>query len=201
MPLALRTLRLVTDSDTFDAQGPQAWLQAVSEQRSKAAFAQLFGHFAPRIKTYLTRLGSSAAEAEELAQDVMFSVWQRAPTFDAEKANVSTWIFTIARNRRVDSLRRQQWPLHGRQDIDALSAVLPDPQQQTEHDALVQIDGQRVNHWLACLPQTQEEVIRMAFMQEKTHQEIAEQLAVPLGTIKSRMRTALQRLQDAFAKA
>ena len=178
-----------------------ALLQRVAQERSQSAFAALFQFFAPRVKTWLTRIGCSAAEAEELAQETMLTVWQRADAFDVDKAAVSTWIFTIARNRRIDALRRKQlWQSDACVDIDDLQAFIPDPGYGTEEQALLAVGSQRVLAQLAHLPGTQQEVLRMAFMEEKTHQEIARDLSVPLGTVKSRIRAALMHLQELFGE-
>jgi RNA polymerase sigma-70 factor (ECF subfamily) len=179
-----------------------ALLKRVADERSHAAFVALFEQFAPRIKTYLSRIGCSAAEAEELTQETMLVVWQRADAFDADKAAVSTWIFTIARNRRIDALRRKQlWQAEATVDIDEWQAFIPDPGYGTEELALINVGSERVLAQLQQLPANQQEVLRMAFLEEKTHQEISDELSVPLGTIKSRIRAALTQLQDFFGTA
>ncbi len=178
-----------------------ALLNRVARERSEAAFAALFEYFAPRVKTYLTRIGCSAAEAEELTQDAMLSVWQRAESFDSRKAAASTWIFTIARNRRIDALRRKQlWQADACVDIDELQAFLPDPAYGTETLAQLDVDSAQVLQQMQQLPLNQQEVLRMAFLEEKTHQEISDSLSVPLGTVKSRIRAALMQLQEFFGE-
>lgn len=173
-----------------------ACIQAIAQSQDQTAFAELFNYFAPRLKTWLMRAGSQPAEAEELAQEVMVTVWQRAAGFDASKASASTWIYTIARNKRIDALRRQQWPAGAGIDIDEIASFLPDPGSDSAANALQASDQQRIGRLLKNLPANDEEVLRLAFFEEKTHQDVANTLGLPLGTVKSRIRVALQRLQD-----
>ncbi len=185
--------------DSTQAINGAALLNRVARERSQPAFVALFQHFAPRVKTYLARIGCSPAEAEELTQETLLAVWQRADAFDASKAAASTWIFTIARNRRIDALRRKQlWQAEACVDIDELQAFIPDPAYGTEEQALINVGSERVLAQLQQLPANQQEVLRMAFLEEKTHQEISDELSVPLGTVKSRIRAALMQLQELF---
>lgn len=194
-----RGLHLVADSTAPSSADFAGLLHSVANEGSTEAFASLFDYFAPRVKTYLVRLGSSDAEAEELAQDVMLSVWQRAASFDQSKAAVSTWIFTIARNRRIDGLRRAGWSPEAAMDIDEMASFLPDPAPATEDEAVTTHMGQQARTHLHSLPELQQEVLRMAYLEEKTHQEISDSLGLPLGTVKSRIRVALQRMHELFA--
>lgn len=169
-------------------------LVAVGRDRDRTAFAALFGHFAPRVKAYLRRLGADPATAEELVQEVMLLVWRRAETFDPAHAAASTWIFTIARNKRVDALRREQRPEYDPED----PALVPDP----EEGADVRIENAQFSHRLQTvlkeLPPEQAELLRLAYFEDKPHSQIAAERGLPLGTVKSRLRLAMERLRKAL---
>jgi len=167
---------------------------AVAAQRDKAAFADLFSYFAPRLKAYLMRLGSDAGLAEELAQEAMIMVWRRAATFDSSQASVGTWVFTIARNKRIDALRRQRRP-----DLDpADPLLLPEPAEPADQRIAALQRQERVRRALTSLPPEQVEVVKMAYFEDKAHGTIAEETDLPLGTVKSRLRLALARLRKAL---
>ncbi|MEX0758146.1 MAG: sigma-70 family RNA polymerase sigma factor, partial [Tistlia sp.] len=100
----------MTEAPPLDPPLQASLIRAVAENRDKAAFGRLFRHFAPRVKAYLLRLGTESAAAEELAQETMVVLWRKAATFDPAQASVGTWVFTIARNKRIDRLRRLQRP-------------------------------------------------------------------------------------------
>jgi RNA polymerase sigma-70 factor, ECF subfamily len=165
-------------------------IEAVARARDREAFARLFDHFAPRLKAYLMKAGATPAAAEDFAQDAMLVVWRKADLFDAGKARAATWIFTIARNRRIDALRRAARPLPS-PDID------PTPQGPDRPDELFESreDAGRVRAALRGLSPDQIEVIRMAFFQDQTHSDIAQSLDLPLGTVKSRIRNAMIKLR------
>lgn len=177
-----------------------AALQAIGAEQSREAFAQFFEHFAPRVKAYFQRLGADAGSAEELTQDVMLTVWRRAATYDAKKAAPSTWVFTIARNRYIDVKVRKNG---GAQfvPVDDLWPVLEAEQASTPEQAELLLRGAELRQSMQTLPPAQAEVIEKAFFEDKTHQEIADELGVPVGTVKSRIRLALQRLSAIFVPA
>lgn len=172
-----------------------AWisqLDAVRDHKDRAAFAELFGYFAPRVKSFLMKSGSTPEMAEECAQEVMVTLWNKAHLFDGSKASVSTWIFTIARNRRIDMIRKQRRPEPedlpwGPEDAPSAADTVA-LQQETE------ILGQA----MAALPDKQRLLIERAYFGELTHAEIAAETGLPLGTIKSRIRLALDRLRHAM---
>lgn len=173
-----------------------AWtaaLRAVAERQDREAFAQLFAHFAPRIKRYLMQGGSPEPQAEELAQEALVAVWRKAALYDPAHAAASTWIFTIARNLRVDALRRRQGaePLEEGFDFDLLEADQPEA---AEHlHATRQND--RLRGALAQLPPEQQQVLRLSYYEDEPHARIAAALGIPLGTVKSRMRLAVAQLR------
>jgi RNA polymerase sigma-70 factor, ECF subfamily len=165
-------------------------VQAVALRGERDAFAALFEHFAPRVKSYLLRLGASPELAEEIAQETLLTVWRRAAAFDPARAAASTWIFTIARNLRIDAARRANRPTALEDPSDAVPAPLP----PDAVFAAVQ-DETRVGAAIATLSEEQSQVIRLAFFSDKPHSEIARELALPLGTVKSRLRLAMARLR------
>ncbi len=167
-------------------------LTRVGSQRDKQAFALLYEHFAPRLKSFLLRLGTDIGVAEEIAQEAMVMVWRRAETYDPRQAGASTWIFTIARNKRIDRIRRDNRPLPDFTD-PAFSQDADEPgdivlQRRQEED--------KVQSALKKLPQEQAKMILSAYYEEKSHREIAEESGLPLGTVKSRIRLALNRLRS-----
>jgi len=175
-----------------------ALARAVALAGDREAFAALFKHFAPRVKAYLMRSGTAEGLAEELTQEAMVSVWRKATMFDADRASVSTWIFTIARNLRVDHLRHQGRAPVGVEDLDcdavASEAPSPDEQMNTRQREV------GVREALRQLPGEQAEVLRLSFFEDRPHAQIARELGIPLGTVKSRVRLAvnhLRRLLDA----
>ena len=167
-------------------------IQAVARDRDREAFAALFDHFAPRLKAYLMRAGAAPAAADDFAQDAMLTVWRKAELFDPARARAATWIFTIARNRRIDALRRDARPLPA-PEISLASS--PEPERPDELLEARQDEG-RVRAALRRLKPDQIEVIQMAFFQDLTHAEVAQSLALPLGTVKSRIRNAMIKLRD-----
>lgn len=176
------------------AQPHDALLLAVARRRDRDAFAALFEHFAPRLKGYLVRLGAPPAQAEELAQDAMVAVWRKAEQFDPARSSAATWIFRIARNLRVDLARRDQVRAGFEPDL----ADAPEPPETPEFAALTRQRDERIRAALSGLSQDQVQVLRLSFFQDRPHSEIADALGLPLGTVKSRIRLALQRLRAAL---
>ncbi|WP_225907875.1 sigma-70 family RNA polymerase sigma factor [Hyphomonas sediminis] len=163
----------------------------IADRRSRGAFADLFSYYAPRVKSFMLRLGAGDGEAEELAQEVMITVWQKAGLYDRAQASVSTWIFRIARNRRIDAQRRQRRP-----ELSPDDPVLLPPEIQTPDEMIVrgQLD-EVVRERLAGLPQDQLILVQAAFYDGLSHSEIARAFNLPLGTVKSRIRLAFSRLK------
>ncbi|HKL69039.1 sigma-70 family RNA polymerase sigma factor [Salibaculum sp.] len=166
-----------------------AHVKAIRDRQDQAAFAELFGHFAPRVKAFLMKSGASPELAEECTQEVMTTLWRKAHMFDPAKASVSTWIFTVARNRKIDILRKERRP----EPEDLPWGPEAEPEQD---DVLVlQQETQKLGKALADLPDKQRDLILKAYYGELSHSEIAERTGLPLGTIKSRIRLALDRLR------
>lgn len=166
-------------------------MAAIAQARSREAFAELFAFYAPRLKSYMLRLGASEGEAEELAQDVMVTLWRKADLYDRKQASVSTWLFRIARNRRIDAQRRQRRP-----ELPADDPILRPPEIE-QPDALMAQDQmeEAVRAELLKLPQDQQDLLRAAFYEGLSHSEIAAAFNLPLGTVKSRIRLAFQKLR------
>lgn len=163
---------------------------AVRDRQDRAAFAVLFRHFAPRVKGFLMKSGTEPTLAEECAQDVMATLWQKAHLFDPARASVATWVFTIARNRRIDVARRARRPepevLPWGPEAEPDQADVLEAAQETRKLVLA----------LADLPEKQRALIRRAYYGDLSHSEIAAETGLPLGTIKSRIRLALDRLRQ-----
>ncbi|WP_309665240.1 sigma-70 family RNA polymerase sigma factor [Tabrizicola sp.] len=165
----------------------------VRDDGDKAAFAALFRHFAPRVKAFLMKSGAGAALAEECAQDVMATLWQKAHLFDPGRASVATWVFTIARNKRIDALRKSRRAEP--EELDWGPEAEPDQAEVLE----AQQETERLGRALAGLPDKQRALIERAFYSDLSHSEIATETGLPLGTIKSRIRLALEKLRHDLA--
>ncbi|MEQ8896990.1 MAG: sigma-70 family RNA polymerase sigma factor [Roseovarius sp.] len=166
-----------------------ACILRIRESRDRAAFAALFRHFAPRVKAFLMRSGADAAMAEECTQEVMAAVWQKAHLFDPTRASAATWIFTIARNRKIDALRKMKRP----EPEDLPWGPEEEPDQ--EDILALQQESKKLEEAVAALPAKQRDLIEKAYFGDLSHREIAEETGLPLGTIKSRIRLALDRLR------
>lgn len=169
----------------------EALLRAVATLRDRAAFAELFRHFAPRLKAFMMKGGADSDTAEELAQEAMIQVWRRADSFDPSRAAASTWIYTIARNKRIDRLRRERRPPMSEEEY---ASALGEPERGDQAAERSQAEV-RLARSLETLPEDQATVVKMAFYEDKSHSAIAAELRLPLGTVKSRIRLALTRLR------
>lgn len=186
--LALKDTSLI-DSDEARWTG---LVDRIRTAQDEVAFAALFRHFAPRIKGYLIRAGATEGAAEECVQEVMATLWNKAHLFDPTRASVATWIFTIARNKRIDMVRKQQRPEP--EDLPWGPEAEPD---QADVMALQQ-ETEQLARALADLPDAQRELIERAYFGDLSHSEIARATGLPLGTIKSRIRLALERLRHSM---
>ncbi|MCV9998032.1 sigma-70 family RNA polymerase sigma factor [Pararhizobium sp. YC-54] len=164
---------------------------AVARNRDQIAFCELFDFFAPRLKSFLMRQNAGVAEAEEVVQEVMVILWQKAYLYDPEKSSLSTWLFRIARNRRIDVARRQRKGALDAYEPLLLPAAPPTPDDLIESEDREQI----VRIALAKLPPEQVTLIQMAFFFGQSHSEISAATGLPLGTVKSRIRLAFGKLR------
>lgn len=167
-------------------------LVAVAEHRDRRAFRALFAHFAPRLKAFVLSQRTDPGLAEEIVQETMLNVWRKAAQFEAAKASASTWVFTIARNMRIDLLRKAHRP---EPDMDD-PALVPDAEPPAHEQISREQEASRLKAALSSLPVEQQEILRMVFMEDTTHAEAAERLGIPLGTVKSRIRLALKRVRS-----
>ena len=186
-------LKPVEQQGTLPTPGELCQLmQAVAAAQDRSAFAALFGYFAPRVKAFLIRSGLSANMAEEVTQETMLAIWHKASYFDPSRAGESTWIYAIARNQRIDRLRRERTHTV---DHHSDPSDEPEPPDSGEDIALVAEREAQVRTALAGLSKEQAAIVHLSFFAEKPHSEIARELGVPLGTVKSRIRLALNRLR------
>jgi RNA polymerase sigma-70 factor, ECF subfamily len=169
-------------------------LRRVADERDLAAFRELYQTYGPRVKAYMMRRGADAATAEDLAQETLLAVWRRAGLYAEDKGSIATWIFAIARNLRIDRLRREMpW-----QELPESRFEQPSPDTPPD-EALSEKERQtRVRAALAQLPPEQQEVVTLSYIDGLSHGEIAARLGLPLGTVKSRMRIAYQRIRAAL---
>jgi RNA polymerase sigma-70 factor (ECF subfamily) len=156
------------------------------------AFTSLFGHFAPRLKNYLMKQGSTDNQAEELVQETMLNIWRKAKQFDPTKASASTWIYTIARNLKIDAFRRNKRPTINIEDV----AEPVDSSDGADKKVDLTHRQGRIASALEILPPDQARVVKMSFYEDKSHGEISIELNIPLGTVKSRMRLAFERIRN-----
>lgn len=177
--------------DYAEELSPNDLVLAIARDRDRAAFALLYRHFAPRLKAVLMRQGAPETVAEDLAQETMLQVWRRAETFDPSQASAATWIFTIARNRRIDRLRNERRPEIDPQD----PALVPDPVVAPDRPLESAQSVERLRAAIRTLPPEQAELLQLSYFEDKPHSVIAAERKLPLGTVKSRLRLALARLK------
>ncbi len=174
-------------------------ISAIATDKDRSAFAALFEFFAPRIKSFMQRSGVSQAAAEELAQEALLAVWRKAELFDPASTGAAAWIFTIARNLRIDAHRRERrGGLTETSDVEIEFQVDESPQPDSQLAAAQ--SGQRVRAALSQLSSDQKRVVELSFFEEKAHAEIAELLGIPLGTVKSRLRLAMTKLRNLLSE-
>jgi RNA polymerase sigma-70 factor (ECF subfamily) len=188
-PVARRHERIPVSQNKGEFSQQTQLMIAVRDNRDRNAFAALFDHFAPRLKGFIIRSGTPAHQAEEIVQDVMLTLWRKAATFDPHRAQVSAWIYQIARNRQIDIARKENRPMP--EELKEEPGAEPDASQIL---GLEQEAGQ-LKQALATLKPEQRKMIEQAYLGELTHQEISAQTGLPLGTIKSRIRLGLERLR------
>lgn len=178
---------IVTMPQSEQSQNWSDLLAQLAETKNKTQYIQLFKHFAPKVKAYIIRLGLVETTAEELMQETMLAVWRKAHMYNRSKAAASTWIFTLARNLSIDLMRKQKYPEYG------LEEWHEEPDGRNPGEELVTSD--RLNRAIAQLPENQAQVIYMSFFEGRSHSDISDRLGVPLGSVKSRIRLASDKLK------
>ena len=178
-----------------DSNNKQIWaelLKKVDTLKDTSAFEELFNHFAPRVKAFLMKSGADPQMAEECSQEVMATIWRKAHLFDPSRASASTWIFTIARNKKIDAIRKQNRP--------EPEQLYPDQDYEPDQESVVELqqETERLTSALEELPEKQRVLVEKAYLGELSHSEIAEITGLPLGTIKSRIRLALEKLRHSM---
>lgn len=193
-PKAIQKLVMIDATQPKKPKGPresEELLIAIGRDRDRSAFVNLFQIFAPRIKSYVMGLGLSQAAADDLVQDIMLTIWRRAEQYDPAKAAASTWIFTIARNRRIDFFRRENRPEFDPND----PMLVREPEPAADSELAIRQESEILRQAVATLPEEQAELLRLAFFEDLSHSHIAAKLSLPLGTVKSRLRLALGKLR------
>lgn len=172
-------------------------LMAVAVKRDRQAFARLFAECSGKVFGLGMKIFRNEQQAQELVQDAMLTVWRKAPLFDSDRGSANTWIFAVARNRSFDMLRRRKaepqcvsaddiWPL----------GEGPDTETHAQEEANDFLELRNLRGHIEELPEAQKEIVRMVYLEDKTHQEVAAELAIPLGTVKSRLRLAIGKLKE-----
>ncbi|WP_432289207.1 sigma-70 family RNA polymerase sigma factor (plasmid) [Aminobacter sp. BA135] len=172
-------------------------LCAVGARRDIEAYERLFRHFAPRVKAYMAKTGGKGQQAEELMQETMIAVWNKAERYDPAKGAASTWIFTIARNLRIDAFRRERRPEFDPED----PAFVPDDVAPADAELDMRETSEQLHQAIAALPAEQASLLKLSFFEDQSHSAIAQRLNLPLGTVKSRMRLAFDKLRAALARS
>jgi len=183
---------------TPEERGPEYWAGLVvdiAERQDRDAFQALYDFYAPRVKSFTMRSGLNEHMAEEIAQEALLTVWRKAEKYNPTIASVSTWIFTIARNKKIDRLRKDSRPLPDANDPTFLGEGEASPETTAWHS----INAQKVHAALRELPDEQAQVLTLAFIEENPHGAISETLGIPLGTVKSRIRLGLEKLKTHLA--
>jgi RNA polymerase sigma-70 factor, ECF subfamily len=166
-------------------------LALVAKSRDRVAFSQLFDHFGPRLKSFMMRKGASPELAEDLVQETMIAVWTKASQYAPERGAASTWVFTIARNLRIDRLRRESSAFFV--DLEGFDA--PSETSSDDENLNRSQEDDHVSRALDQIPPEQRELLILSYVEDVPQVMIAQRLKLPLGTVKSRMRLAYRRLR------
>ncbi len=180
-------------------RGPDYWASLmldISEKQDRDAFQNLFDYYAPRVKSFIMRSGIPEITAEEVAQETLLTVWRKADKYNPALASASTWIFTIARNKKIDRLRKDSRPLPDANDPTFAGPDAESPEASAWHS----INAEKIRAALEKLPEEQRKVLTLAFLEENPHAAVSEMLNLPLGTVKSRIRLGLEKLRTLLAE-
>lgn len=180
------------------AKRDATWLQAIAEQQDARALSDLFEIYGPKLKGWLMARGVGNGTAEDIVQDVMIKVWTGAHMFDPAKASFATWGYRMTRNKWIDHQRK-----HGRMDVrdpELMKIIADDEVPSAEANFMVQQSTDILREQIDLLTDAQQMAIRMAFLEFKTHKEISAETGLPLGTVKTRIRSAIQALKANMAR-
>ena len=166
-------------------------IKLIGNNQDKSAFGVIFKHFAPRLKSFLLKAGSTDSQAEEVIQEVMIAVWTKSSTYDDTKSSVSTWIYTIARNKRIDKIRKEKRHYLSESD-EGLEIPIDSTQEKEIFSAQL---SSSLKKYMSNLPKEQSDLLQLSYFYNKTHADISEELKIPLGTVKSRIRLALSKMR------
>ena len=168
----------------------------IAESQDIGSFKKIFEYFSPRLKSFLMKSGAEESIAEEIIQETMTIIWTKADYYDPKVASPSTWIYTIARNKKIDILRKSRKAILEDIETAVLPAVEPKTEENIEHDQKFDLIAQQLDS----LPKDQLDLLKMNFFEEKSHGEISELTGIPLGTVKSRIRLALEKIRGKLDK-
>ena len=166
-------------------------VELIGRNQDKIAFNSIFRYFAPRLKSFLVKAGSTDSQAEEVIQEVMIAVWTKSSTYDSSKSSVSTWIYTIARNKRIDKIRKEKRHYLSESD-EGLEIPVDSTQEKEIFSAQV---SSSLKKYMENLPEEQSKLLKLSYFYNKTHADISTELKIPLGTVKSRIRLALTKMR------
>ena len=166
-------------------------VELIGKNQDKLAFNNIFRYFAPRLKSFLVKAGSTDSQAEEIIQEVMIAVWTKSSTYDSNKSSVSTWIYTIARNKRIDKIRKEKRHYLSESD-EGLEIPVNSTQEKEIFSAQV---SSSLKKYMSNLPEEQSKLLKLSYFYNKTHADISTELKIPLGTVKSRIRLALTKMR------
>ena len=189
---AMKTRNIKADSfSAYTDDDLTLCVELIGKNQDKFAFNSIFKYFAPRLKSFLIKAGSTDTQAEEVIQEVMIAVWTKSSTYDSNKSSVSTWIYTIARNKRIDKIRKEKRHYLSESD-EGLEIPVDSTQEKEIFTAQV---SNSLKKYMSNLPEEQSKLLKLSYFYNKTHADISEELKIPLGTVKSRIRLALTKMR------
>ena len=191
-PTAMKTRNIKADTISINTDDDLTLsVELIGKNQDKLAFNNIFRYFAPRLKSFLVKAGSTDSQAEEVIQEVMIAVWTKSSTYDSNKSSVSTWIYTIARNKRIDKIRKEKRHYLSESD-EGLEIPVDSTQEKEIFSAQV---SNSLKKYMSNLPEEQSKLLKLSYFYNKTHADISTELKIPLGTVKSRIRLALTKMR------